>query len=1765
MTGGMNRDRMRDGNGDGREVGAMKISRQLAIIGVVSLLLIMAGLPFLGDVREAGAACSNQNGTTGGTDATGGATYTTGTSPVYTHNIGINPNGAGNVLPPTDTATAANWDDGQSVSIVYKSGSGCTQTTNTWGITADTSAAAGSGYVISKFKYGSGAWTNVPSSGTATSGTGTFTVTTSSGGNVTAGTFKFTLSSNTAQALYVLFAPKSGSFNLDYYIVDPYVFPAVQLAAGATLASGYGSSCTSTANGTINGFTCVGMPNSTAVASTANKLFTFQANNGYVVQEVDYSTDYGTTWIPYGACAYTNSCQFNYYCGAPGCTGNGITGNAKVRASFTSQFYTIAAAVNSSSYGTITADNSGGASVNGTSVNVAKNGSRTFTITPAAGYRILDVIVTDKTVTPTLTSQSIGAIAPDSVSGLKSYTFSNVTQSGNTITVNFAPVYAAATNYCMSPPYVGSTSTVKPNVMIVFDTSGSMGVNQPYTQAGSYDNTKTYSGYFDPLKMYTLDTTTDPNNPTYFVDTVTTYSNTSANCGNKLNYNTMYRIDLTRWALIGGKVVDALGNTGTVSTAGGRPATGPYYLQMWKTDGSHPYRLYIGYTPPTGILQELAGKVNFGLTLFNTTGRTGSGNAYSIGGYVKNGIGATIAALVNSIEVRDPVGSTPLAETLYEVVRYFAGLPGIYLNDATGAINDYSNTTTWPDPITGSCQKNFVLILSDGQAQESAKLPGATYCSAATTVPTPGSTRPFDLDFNAATWENFIIAQGDRGVTDTGSPCLLSYAEAVAYYAHNTDLRSSTYGRNAILGKQNLTFYSVYSFGPATIQDYYVGSKPSVDAARTLKAISKYGGYADTDGDILGPAGNTNRLSTSPNVLSEWNTLGDHTASVFGTPDTYFSASEGDSLKTNITKAMNSMLAKVSSGTAAAILSNSSGSGANLLQAVFYPSKSFDNDTTVNWIGELQNLWYFVDPKIGRSSIYEDTTGPVSGVYTFNLISDYIVKFNFDGGQTVADLWQDTTGKGATVAPLVTKGEEPPDSVKALWKAGKTLWSKADTDRLLFTSTSGTSLLSGNFTTANASTLQPYLQTAATTYDSDLTETTRMINWVRGQRISINSDATLPTLAGFRDRTASYLLSAGPPPTYTTNQWKLGDIISSTPRIQSSIPLNSYNAKETDGGYNDISYGKFVGTANYKNRGMVYTGANDGMLHAFKLGYLKILPGPFDLATLGGTSLGNEEWAYIPRGALPYLRYLAEDSYNHLFYVDGTTTLNDVAIVRPTSGCTSSDTTNYWDCPRDNTAGTNWKSVLIGGMGLGGASRNTGGTCNDTNGNCVKTPVVDPATGSGGLGYSSYFALDISNQYFSCTTDTPPVCGQARVNNNPSLLWEFSDPGLGYATSGAAVVRVGSNQNNGRWFAVFASGPTGGIDTAAHQFKGFSDQNLKIYVVDIGATLPFSSSGSTQNYWVLQPSTPITNAFGGTITIGAFDADRGKSSTTANPGVYQDDVLYVGYTTSSDSWATSTGGILRIITNQSTNPSAWTLSPVVTGIGPVTNNVARLQQFGKALWLYAGTGRYYSANDDATAQRTLYGMKEPCYDAAHDAITPNCTTAVNTSCIVDQTAGTSATLPDCSLNVPASGWKVNLDLQGPDPNDSTKTLGAERMISDPTTLTNGSVFFTTYKPTTDTCSFGGRTYLWGMNYNNGYQLSTAVLNGKVMQQQSTGAFDEINLGTALSSKANRRTTDTTTDVDQPVPGTGKPPTDPSPVITNANLKPVKKILHIMER
>jgi type IV pilus assembly protein PilY1 len=223
------------------------------------------------------------------------------------------------------------------------------------------------------------------------------------------------------------------------------------------------------------------------------------------------------------------------------------------------------------------------------------------------------------------------------------------------------------------------------------------------------------------------------------------------------------------------------------------------------------------------------------------------------------------------------------------------------------------------------------------------------------------------------------------------------------------------------------------------------------------------------------------------------------------------------------------------------------------------------------------------------------------------------------------------------------------------------------------------------------------------------------------------------------------------------------------------------------------------------------------------------------------------------------------------------------------------------------------------------------------------------------------------------------------------------------------------------------------------------------------------------------------------------------------------------------------------------------VSSVLDNIGPVTSAIAKLQDRKRGhLWLYFGSGRFFykmgSDIDDPDGQRTIYGLKEPCYTVLND-MDNNCTSSLSISNLTEQTTAPVTSLPLLT----SSGWYVNLD-------SSTVLAGykAERVITDPLAAFNGVVFFTTFAPNGEACALGGNTYIWALNYGSGSQATN--LNGKAILQVSTGEIKEFNLATAFTDKDSRRTAAIS----------GVPPKGQGLSVL-IGPRPLQKVLHIQEK
>ncbi|MDQ7787266.1 MAG: PilC/PilY family type IV pilus protein [Thermodesulfovibrionales bacterium] len=1127
-------------------------------------------------------------------------------------------------------------------------------------------------------------------------------------------------------------------------------------------------------------------------------------------------------------------------------------------------------------------------------------------------------------------------------------------------------------------------------------------------------------------------------------------------------------------------------------------------------------------TPPTGLIQEFEDLIHFGAMRFNYYGTSSECPAnIPCEKICQNAL--TTCRLTSDC----PQGDSCVAATNLDGARIInsGAKEGYILGRCSTA-----TTTTCTTPV--HCPAGEACLYSVGNHST-------------------GFIKALDNIF-ASTWtpfsEGFYNAIGyfaqrtDIRINDSADLRYKDFAteaessdfkDPVQYLCQKNNILLVTDGMStADLHASVTALVTTYNDGDGQINTTASATCPEYAGSRNLDDLSWLGKHKNindfTETPLsTDPAINSKTITThvvfngtASNDPGECNpdTLLDQTADNGG--GTYQRAEDPASLRQALREAFLLIAGKAASGTAASVLASGEGTGANLVQAIFYPERTF-GATEIAWTGSMKNLWYHIDPFLGNSTIREDTVQDK----TLRLDNDYIVNFFFNPSTnlTEAKLFTDADGDGVkdSATPASTVYFE---NIKNLWESGQRLWETLPADRIIYTTTDESTRLSFASTSlagnpalitllqspneAAAAKLMNYVR--GTDYGSKFCS--RAVSTACTQNTDCPDVATGETCLEYRNRTVTIGATSRP--------WKLGDVINSTPRIASWVPMNFYYKT-----YQDKSYKAFTESSTYTDRGMVFVGANDGMLHAFNLGYLKLFEDKFKKAQLCNSAndcttanIGREEWAFIPKNALPYLQYMADPGYCHLYFTDLTPYIFDASI----GGLPNADK------PEN---GSSWRTILIGGMRLGGACKDVASSLG------VQVPIATE-------GYSSYFALDITDQ------------------DNPQVLWEFSnadiaDPSgtgkLGFATTGPAILRVSEKKvdgitpnhtKNGHWFVVFGSGPTGPINTTTHQFMGYSDQNLKVFVLDL-------ATGALLRTF----DTAIPYAFSGSMYQAAIDFDQ--NDTTKN-GFYSDDALYFGFTRAETNPPVATtkwnmGGVLRLLTKDDSDPANWTLSTVIgcnesisatDCVGPITAGIAKLQNYkDDTVRLFFGSGRFFyrvaDVIDDADIGRRLYGVKEPCYSSS--GVEATCDNS-------DKVAWTDLTeAADADGTSDSDGWYINLD-------SSAGTLKAERMVTDALATGIGAVFFTTTKPSADVCEFGGASHLWAVKYDTGGAVSSNVLRGRALLQVSTGSIEEVSLKEAFTEKDGRRTP-----AFQGVPPAGTPPGIMIPP------KPMDRILHIREQ
>lgn len=435
----------------------------------------------------------------------------------------------------------------------------------------------------------------------------------------------------------------------------------------------------------------------------------------------------------------------------------------------------------------------------------------------------------------------------------------------------------------------------------------------------------------------------------------------------------------------------------------------------------------------------------------------------------------------------------------------------------------------------------------------------------------------------------------------------------------------------------------------------------------------------------------------------------------------YFSATNPASLSSGLSNALAGINMRKGAAAAAATSTLNPVAGNNFAYVASY--------TTVAWKGNLEARGINTDD----GTVNENASWCVEDVLASSCATPLV---GIDEGYTTAYYCITTGVVTCPGGTMVDPGTGPECRVPAATSCTGTMISlvsdTSDNRKIKTPNATGTGLVDFLHTNLTATQQGYFANTHIGTLSqwSSLTPTqqtaaagTNLVNFLRGQYSHEDRTSNLADDRLYRRREAV-----------------MGDALESQPSFFAH-PVFDYPYA----GYSDFKNSP----ASVNRDGIVYIGANDGMLHAF---YAEdsvpfVYPAKCSISLLApGDHCGGEEaWAYVPSMVIPNMWKLADMNYAalHTNYVNGSPTISDVC----TANC--SDPVNAV-----------WKSILVAGLNGGGRG---------------------------------YYALDITNA------------------SSPILLWEFTptagmgkikDDDVGYGFGKPIITQ----KEDGTWVVLLTSG-----------------------------------------------------------------------------------------------------------------------------------------------------------------------------------------------------------------------------------------------------------------------------------------------------------------------------------------------------------------------
>lgn len=345
--------------------------------------------------------------------------------------------------------------------------------------------------------------------------------------------------------------------------------------------------------------------------------------------------------------------------------------------------------------------------------------------------------------------------------------------------------------------------------------------------------------------------------------------------------------------------------------------------------------------------------------------------------------------------------------------------------------------------------------------------------------------------------------------------------------------------------------------------------------------------------------------------------------------------------------------------------------------------------------------------------------------------------------------------------------------------------------------------------------------------------------------------------------------------------------------------------------------------------------------------------------------------------------------------------------------------------------------------------------------------------GTMGAGGRSIFALDVTDPDGFAASD---------------VLWELNDKvdrDIGNIQGKPLIVPL----EDGSWGVLFGNGYGGNrSDPSLYILDAFTGQVLKKITANDGSP---ASTVNTVSDWICE-TTGLTCA----LKLDPFNG-LGQITAIDKNGDGRVDTVY-GADLQGNLWKFDLSG-----NNRATWGVAYSGAPLFTAEvagerQPITGGVRVAAGPGSGVMVYFGTGRYLYSTDntvpDAPQLQSLYGI----YDNGVSAVTyvsgRGGRDALGSQSITGQVSDADGqVVRNLSRSVVAyygagarRGWYLDLAI---DANAGTGTPAdlqavGERFIATPR-IQSGRVFFTTYTPLEDSCSPGGLNFAYGLDLLSG--------------------------------------------------------------------------------